>query len=70
VSAPKLSELSRDERAAQTWHDRRHKGAYASCWCCCSACRMVNPRYDAARRAAVNDIFSRIADSIATARLK
>lgn len=64
------TELSREEANAQAWHKKRHTGEAASpCWCCCALCRVGNPHDTDARRAAITDIFARIADSLATTRL-
>lgn len=58
------------ERAAQSWHTRRHRSATdKKCWCCCACCRNENPHYLNAKRAALVDIFARIRDSVASARL-
>jgi hypothetical protein len=60
---------SRDEKKAQAWHKRRHPDTRADCWCCCPECQRENPHHLAARKAAVKDIFARIADSLASTRL-
>jgi hypothetical protein len=61
---------SRAERAAQSWHAKQHKAPTDKrCWCCCVLCRGANPHYFDAKRAALIDIFARIRDSVATARL-
>ncbi len=44
------------EDAAQAWHEERveddsHEDEFSGCWCCCEACRVNNPHYEAAKAA-------------------
>jgi hypothetical protein len=60
---------SEAERQAQSWHKEHHRTEGGRCWCCCSACREVNPHHHDARTARVEDIFARIRESLGTARM-
>lgn len=62
-------EPSQAEKDAQAWHERNHADRMETCWCCCGACRALNPHNLAARRAALDDIAARLESSMANIRL-
>lgn len=63
------TEPSRQEKAAQRWHDDANHTRYGNdCWCCCTACAGSNPHIRAARQAALADIETRLRDALKPAR--